>query len=242
MRAGCPDASWMTRTTLLPSTTTHTASSRDQLGRDRLRPSSACDALPPSGPTHNDDAMSGAPGRSVTIDATFWPVRDTAAAVWLGICPNAPGTRGARWPSRNTSDPPINACRPAAAPGNAPGSVAATSEVSHPSANRSSSAAPSAVITYGPLIPARDNVQMICAASSWRLCGSVVDRFSRSIRAPPYPRPTPVLPPSARVTGPRSFSGGPSRLRTVLAISGRGPAISLLTSSVANWSGSDTAT
>ncbi len=24
MRAGCPDASWMTRTTLLPSTTTHT--------------------------------------------------------------------------------------------------------------------------------------------------------------------------------------------------------------------------
>ena len=64
---------------------------------------------------------------------------------------------------------------------------------------------------------------MICAASSWRLCGSVVDRFSRSMRAPPYPRPTPVLPPSARVTGPRSRSGGPSRLRTVLAISGRGP-------------------
>ena len=30
-------------------------------------------------------------------------------------------------------------------------------------------------------------------------------------------------------------------LRTVLAISGRGPAISLETNSVANWSGSDTA-
>src|SRR5215218_2761529 len=96
IRAGCPDASWMTRTTLLPSTTTHTASSRDQLGRVRLRPSSACDALPPSGPSHNEDAISGAPGRNVTIDATFWPVRDIADAVWSGVCPNEPGTRGAR--------------------------------------------------------------------------------------------------------------------------------------------------
>ena len=105
MRAGCPDASWITRTTLLPSTTTQTASSSDQLGRDSVRPSIACDALPPSGPTHSDDAMSGAPGRSVTIDATSWPVRDTAAAVWLGISPNGPGTRGARWPSSDTQRP-----------------------------------------------------------------------------------------------------------------------------------------
>ncbi|PQM46747.1 hypothetical protein C1Y40_03076 [Mycobacterium talmoniae] len=42
----------------------------------------------------------------------------------------------------------------------------------------------------------------------------------------------PLEPPSARVTGPRSRSGPASRLRTVLAISGRGPAISLDTSSV----------
>jgi hypothetical protein len=37
--------------------------------------------LAPIAPTHNDDAMSGAPGRSVTIEATSCPVRDTAAAV-----------------------------------------------------------------------------------------------------------------------------------------------------------------
>ena len=40
IRAGCPDAaSWITRMTLLPSTTTQTASSSDQVGRDMLRPS-----------------------------------------------------------------------------------------------------------------------------------------------------------------------------------------------------------
>ncbi|OBG18905.1 hypothetical protein A5765_03415 [Mycolicibacterium celeriflavum] len=86
----------MTRTTLLPSITTHTALSRDQLGRDNSLASSTCEAFPPSAPTHIDDAMSGAPGRNVTIDATSCPVRDTAAEVWFGICPNGPGTRGAR--------------------------------------------------------------------------------------------------------------------------------------------------
>src|SRR5882757_5926350 len=188
IRAGCPDAaSWMTRTTLLPSTTTQIASSSDQVGRDNVRPSSAWDASPFTGPTHSDDAMSGAPGCSVTTDAASCPLRDNAAAVWLGICPNEPGRRGAFWPSIDTIDPPTRACNPAAAPGSAPGSVAATSEVLHPSANRSSSAAPSALITYGPLMPARDSVQMIWAASNCLLCGSVVDRFSRSMRAPPYP-------------------------------------------------------
>ncbi|CFE50681.1 Uncharacterised protein [Mycobacterium tuberculosis] len=120
--------------------------------------------------------------------------------------------------------------------------MAATSEVVHPSANLSSSGAPSALITYGPLMSALAKVQMICAASNCLLCGSVVDSFSMSTRAPPYPRPIPLFPPSARVTGPRSRSGGASRLRTVRAISGRGPASSLETSSVASWSRSDTAT
>jgi hypothetical protein len=96
IRAGCPEASWIARTTLMPSTTTQMASSSDQLGRDRVRPSIACVALPFSGPTHSEDAMSGAPGRSVTIDATSWPLRDTAAAVWLDVWPNAPATRVAR--------------------------------------------------------------------------------------------------------------------------------------------------
>ncbi|PQM46746.1 hypothetical protein C1Y40_03075 [Mycobacterium talmoniae] len=90
-----------------------------------------------------------------------------------------------RLPSNATSEPPTRACTPAAAPSAAPGSVAATSEVVQPSENRSSRAAPSALITYGALISARTNVQMICAASSCRLCGSVVDKFSRSMRAPP---------------------------------------------------------
>jgi hypothetical protein len=42
MRAGCPDAaSWMTRTTLTPSTTTQIAESSDQVGRVSMRPSMA---------------------------------------------------------------------------------------------------------------------------------------------------------------------------------------------------------
>ena len=53
-------------------------------------------------------------------------------------------------PSRPTSDPLTSACNPAPAPSATPGSVAATSEVVHPSANLSSSGAPSALITYGP--------------------------------------------------------------------------------------------
>jgi hypothetical protein len=69
IRAGWPDGSWITRTTFAPSTTTHTASSRDQLGRDKLLPSNAWAARPPSGPIHSVDCMSGAPGRSTTTEA-----------------------------------------------------------------------------------------------------------------------------------------------------------------------------
>ena len=65
--------------------------------------------------------MSGAPGRSVTTDAASCPLRDRVADVWSGIWPNAPATRGAFCPSSDTNDPPINACRPAAAPASAPG-------------------------------------------------------------------------------------------------------------------------
>ena len=61
-----------------------------------MRPSSAWAASPPTGPTHNEDAMSGAPGRSATTEATSCPLRDSVADVWSGICPNDPGTRGAR--------------------------------------------------------------------------------------------------------------------------------------------------
>ena len=97
MRAGWPEAaSWITRTTLLPSTTTQTASSSAHDGRDSVRPSVACAAAPPIGPIHSDDAMSGAPRRSVTTEATSWPVRDSAAAVWSRIAPNDPGTGVAR--------------------------------------------------------------------------------------------------------------------------------------------------
>ena len=67
---GLPEAaSWITLTTLLPSTTTQIASSSDHVGRDTVRPSSAWAASPSTGPTHNDDAMSGASGRNVTTDA-----------------------------------------------------------------------------------------------------------------------------------------------------------------------------
>ena len=45
-RAGCPEAvSWMARSTVLPSATTHTASSSDQVGRERVCPSAASHRL-----------------------------------------------------------------------------------------------------------------------------------------------------------------------------------------------------
>jgi hypothetical protein len=69
------------RTTLLPSTTTHTASSSDHVGRDSVRPSMACNGFPPIGPTHSDEAISGAPAFSVTTEAACCPLRDTAAPV-----------------------------------------------------------------------------------------------------------------------------------------------------------------
>ena len=97
MRAGWPEASsWITRTTLLPSTTTQTASSSAHDGRVSDRASVTCAAAPPLGPIHNDDAMSGAPGRRVTTEAMSRPVRDSAAAAWSPIAPNDPGTGVAR--------------------------------------------------------------------------------------------------------------------------------------------------
>ena len=67
IRAGCPDAaSWMTRTTLLPSTTTQIASSSDQLGRDSVRPSMAWEGVPRR------------PGRSTTT--TPYPAHQAAAS------------------------------------------------------------------------------------------------------------------------------------------------------------------
>jgi hypothetical protein len=70
MRAGCPEASsWITRTTLLPSTTTHTASSNAHDGLVNDRASVTFAAAPPFGPIHNDDTMSGAPGRNTVTDA-----------------------------------------------------------------------------------------------------------------------------------------------------------------------------
>ncbi|SGO45956.1 Uncharacterised protein [Mycobacterium tuberculosis] len=71
IRAGCPDAgSCIARSTTLVSTTTQTASSSDQLGRNRLCPSADCTASPPRSPTHKDAASSGAPRPSVTTEAT----------------------------------------------------------------------------------------------------------------------------------------------------------------------------
>src|SRR5581483_802442 len=129
----------MARSTVVPSATTHTASSSDQLGRDNVCPSAASTASPPRSPIHNDAAISGAPGRSVTTDATWCPLRDSAAPVWSVVRPNAPGTGSAACPLSDTSRPPISACTPAAAPSATPGSVAATSVGFHPPANRSSS-------------------------------------------------------------------------------------------------------
>src|ERR1700744_632539 len=186
MRAGWPDAgSWIARSTLLVSTTTHTASSSDQLGRERLCPSAGWTASALMAPIHRDSALSGAPRRSDTTDATSRPLRDSAALLWSPMRPKAPGTVLVFCPSRDTREPFTSACRPALAPSATPGSVAATSEVVHPSAKRSSSGAPSALITYGPRMSARARVQMICAASNCLLCGSVVDSFSGSPRAPP---------------------------------------------------------
>src|ERR1700736_4380073 len=60
IRAGCPDAaSWNTRITLVPSITTQTALSSDQLGREIWRPSVASPATPPAAPIHNDATASG---------------------------------------------------------------------------------------------------------------------------------------------------------------------------------------
>ena len=143
MRAGWPVASSrITRTALLPSTTTHTAPSRPQDGRDRVRPSVARTACAPLGPIHSAEPPSGP-----VTEATSRPVRENAAARWLVIAPNDPETLTARCPSSATMDPPISACTPAVAPSAAPGSVAATSVAFQPSVNRSSSGAPSTSIT-----------------------------------------------------------------------------------------------
>ena len=225
----------MTRTTLLPSTTTQTASSSDQLGRDRLRPSMrlrrvAADRTDPQRRRHVGGTRPQRHHRRHLLAVARQRRRPSDPA-------SGRTTRHARRPltverHQRSADQSVQAGRSAGA---APGSVAATSEVSQPSANRSSSAAPSALITYGPLIPARANVQMICAASSCltvRVGGrqvlqldaraAVAAADARSCRRR---RASPVRAASA---------AAPAGCAPILAISGRGPAISLLTNSVAS--------
>ena len=89
MRAGWPEAcSRITRTTLLPSTTTHTASSSAQDGRESVRPSVARNACPPLGPIHNEAPPFGGPA----TEATSRPDRENAALRWSVRAPKEPGT------------------------------------------------------------------------------------------------------------------------------------------------------
>ena len=167
MRAGCPDASWITRTTLMPSTTTQIASSSDQLGRDRRAP------------LHRPVPRCRRSGRpTTTTPCRAHPAAASRSTPPPGRCATLQPRSG--WASGRTSPP-------RAAPAGRP-----TTPAIHRSAragprrrrrprqgrwprrrrcssrrrNDRPSAAPSALITYGPLMPARDNVQMICAASS----------------------------------------------------------------------------
>ena len=76
IRAGSPEASSrITRTTLLPSATTHTESSSAHDGRVSVRASVARNPWPPIGPIHSDAPASGA----ATTDAASRPVREKAA-------------------------------------------------------------------------------------------------------------------------------------------------------------------
>ena len=239
-----PPPGWRART-LLPSTTTQTASSSDQVGRDSVWPSSGLRRpRRRRSPIHSDDAMSGRAGPQRHHRRDLLPAarqRGRRLVGRLRRTSRAPAARADR-PATPAIRRPARAARPPA-PSAAPGSVAATSEVFQPSANRSSSAAPSALITYGPVdVRPGQRPDDLCGKQlpAVRIGGRQVLQIDAGAAVAAADAGLAAVGAGHRSAQPQRR--GRAGCARVLAISGRGPAISLVTSSVASWSGSDTAT
>ena len=140
----------------------------------QLRPSAASTASPPWSPIHSDDAMSG------RRPAASPPRRPHGRRATAPRTSGRASTRTRRapesdcWPSRNTSEPADQRVQPGrrAVGGTGIGGrhIGGVPAVGEPVVERGTVG----VDHVGPLMSARASVQMICAASSCRLCGSVV--------------------------------------------------------------------